>query len=334
MKRLFAVLIMLSLLCALCGCAEQTSVFVTPETTGESETVSLAETTDAEATDTEQETESETTSAPETTAVTESNVSETETSAGTKPVSTEAETTAPVTTQKPETEKVEMSVPPVTEKQTEPVTEPVKTVHASSISISFDHYESKNEKTPFVLGSPLYGVLYSGKRVQVGDTVIFSVNVSPADHTDRVSVEVSNGLECSLSGSTLRVAVKQDGNYGTGRISVYAIAENGAISANADYSFVIDPAGDPFEDMASALSDYIRLKGMQYTTFTEGYTASDPSKSVTHYAGAPAWDDMIDKSFSGWVKQCFDLIDRYKSMGFSKVNFIITDISVGFSAAI
>jgi len=214
------------------------------------------------------------------------------------------------------------------------VTEPAKNILASSISFSFDHYESKNETTPFVLGSPLFGILYSGKRAQVGDTVTFSVSVSPADHTDRVSVEVSNGLEYVLSGDTLRVTVKQDRNYGTGRISVYATAENGAISANADYSFVIDPAGDPFSDMASVLSDYIRLKGMQYTTFTEGYTVSDPSKSVTHYAGAPAWDDMIDKSSPGWIKQCFDLIDRYKSMGFSKVNFIITDISVGFSAAI
>ena len=214
------------------------------------------------------------------------------------------------------------------------MTNHVKTEHATSISFSFDHYESKNEKTPFVLGSPLYGILYSGKRSQIGDSITLYINVSPVNHTDRVLIEVSNGLEYSLSGNTLRVTVKEDGNYGTGRISVYALADNGSISANADHSFVIDPAGDPFADMVSVLSDYIRLKGMQYTTFPEGYTASDPSKSITHYTGAPAWDDMINKSSSGWAKQCFDLIDRYKSMGFSKVNFIITDISVGFSAAI
>ena len=329
MKRLFAVLIMLSLLCALYGCAEQTSVFVTPETTGESETVSLAETTDTEK-QSESETEPVTTSEPEAATKNGSIALETETSAETKPVSTEAETSAPVTTQSPETEKVETSAHSVPEKETDSI----KSIHASLISISFDHYDSKNEKTPFVLGSPLYGILYSGKRAQIGDTVTFSVKISPADHTDRVSVEVSNGLSYSLSGNTLRITVKHDGNYGTGRVSIYALTEKGSISKNSDYSFVIDPAGDPFSDMASVLSDYIRLKGLQYTTFTEGYTASDPSKSVTHYSGAPAWDDMIDKLSSGWIKQCFDLIDRYKSMGFSKVNFIITDISVGFSAAI
>ena len=333
MKRLFAVLIMLSLLCTLCGCAEQNSVFVTHETTGKPETVSLDETSDTEK-ESEPETASETSSESETDAFSESNAPETETIADTKPTSSDTETIAPVTTREPETGKVETSTPPITVKQTEQVTKPVKTVHATSISFSFDHYESKKEKTPYVLGSPLYGILYSGKRAQVSDTVTFSLKVAPADHTDRVVVEVSTGLEYTLSGNTIRVTVKEDGNNGTGRISVYALADNGSISANADHSFVIDPAGDPFADMASVLSDYIRLKGMQYTTFPEGYTASDPSKSITHYAGAPAWDDMIDRSSSIWIRQCFDLIDRYKSMGFSKVNFIITDISVGFSAAI
>ena len=333
MKRLFAVLIMLSLLCVLCGCAEQPSVFVTPETTGEAETVSLDETSDTEK-GPEPETESETIPEIETVTTSESSIPVTETIAETKPVSTETVLDAPVTTQKTETEKAETSTPPIIEKQTEQVTNTVKTEHATSISFSFDHYESKNEKAPFVLGSPLYGILYSGKRSQIGDSITLYINVSPVNHTDRLMIEVSNGLEYSLSGNTLRVTVKEDGNYGTGRISVYALADNGSISANADHSFVIDPAGDPFADMAPVLSDYIRLKGMQYTPFSEGYTASDPSKSITHYAGAPAWDDMINKSSSGWKKQCFDLIDRYKSMGFSKVNFIITDISVGFSAAI
>ena len=95
-------------------------------------------------------------------------------------------------------------------------------------------------------------------------------------------IEVSNGLEYSLSGNTLRVTVKEDGNYGTGRISVYALADNGSISANADHSFVIDPAGDPFADMAPVLSDYIRLKGMQYTPFSEGYTPLPIRQRVLH----------------------------------------------------
>ena len=99
MKRLFAVLIMLSLLCVLCGCAEQPSVFVTPETTGEAETVSLDETSDTEK-GPEPETESEAIPASETVAVSESSIPETVTITETKPVNPETVLDAPVTTQK------------------------------------------------------------------------------------------------------------------------------------------------------------------------------------------------------------------------------------------
>ena len=317
-KRLFAVLVVFYILFSLSGCTEQSDGLISNDSQDKPNTVSPInpfETNDIPESDSEIEKTG--------------NQAETSSHDTTKrPLEKSASGTTP------EMKKPESSTSSVSEKKGNPAKNTEGIIHASSVTLSFCSYESINEKTPYILGSPVYKVLYSGKRVQIGDSIVLSVDVSPVNHTDRVSIEVSNGLEYTFSGDSLRVTVNQDGNYGVGRVSVYAIAENGSVSASAVYSFVIDSAGDPFADMASILSNYIRAKGMKYTNFSEGYTATDPSKSITHYVGAPAWDDMIDKSNSAWLKQCFNLIDQYKSMGFSKVNFIITDISVGFSAAI
>lgn len=317
-NRFFAVLIVIFIVFSLSGCTKQSSPFVSNGSSVESNTVSSAK-------------PYEPNTPFESIAEIKENSNQ-ETTNSDDPARQSAEKATTVT--KPELVGSEASTSNIPKKQSDSAKKTKQIIHASSISLSFCSYESKNEKAPYILSSPIYGVLYCGKRVQIGDSIVLSVDVSPVNHTDRVSIEVSNGLEYTLSEGSLSVTVKQDGNYGVGRVSVYAIAENGSVSASAVYSFVIDSAGDPFADMASILSNYIRAKGMQYTNFSEGYTATDPSKSITHYVGAPAWDDMIDKSGSDWIKQCFHLIDQYKTMGFSKVNFIITDISVGFSAAI
>ena len=217
--------------------------------------------------------------------------------------------------------------------QTPTVQTPSKSTPVTAISIDYSGYISENEKKPYIKSTPIYGVLYSGSRVQVKDSVIFSLSITPADHTDKLIIEASKGLSYSLSGNLLTVTVESDDNYGAGRISIYTISDNGAISASANYNFAIDPLGDPFHDMSEILSTYIRKCGMVYTSFENGYTFDNPACSITKYPGAPAWDDMIDKSQSGWISRSFWLIDQYKAIGFTKANFIITDTAVGFSAS-
>ena len=317
-KRLFAVLVVFYILFSLSGCTEQSDGLISNDSQDKPNTVSPIN-------------PFETNDIPESDSEIEKTGNQAETSShdtSKRPLEKSA------SGKTPEMKKPESSTSSVSEKKGNPAKNTEGIIHASSVMLSFCSYESINEKTPYILGSPVYKVLYSGKRVQIGDSLILSIGASPFNHTDQIYVEVSNGLEYNLSGNLLRIAVKQDGNYGVGRVTVYAVADNGSISASAVYSFVVDSARDPFADAATVLADYIRIKGMQFTSFSEGYTAADPTKSITHYAGAPAWDDMIDKSNSAWLKQCFNLIDQYKSMGFSKVNFIITDISVGLSAAI
>lgn len=249
------------------------------------------------------------------------------------PPETEKPTT---TTEKPTTDTTNPPKPSETQEpavQTPTVQEPAKKVPVTALSIDYSGYISKNEKTPYIKNAPIYGVLYSGTRIQVKDSVLFSLSITPGNHTDKLIIEVSKGLSYSLSGNTLTVTVERDDNYGAGRISVYAISDNGAISASANYNFAIDPSGDPYGDMSEILSEYILKRGMAYTSFENGYTFDDPESSITKYPGAPAWDDMVEKTQSDWISRCFWLIDQYKSMGFTKANFIITETSVGFSAS-
>lgn len=240
------------------------------------------------------------------------------------------------TTEKTTTDTTNFPAPSETQKPTEQtptVQEPTKSVPVTALSIDYSGYISENEKTPYVKNAPIYGVLYSGSRVQVKDSVTFSITITPTNYTDKLIIETSKGLSYSLSGNNLTITVDRDDNYGAGKISVYAISDSGAISASANFNFSLDPQGDPYRDMSGILSEYIRKCGMAYTSFENGYTFDDPASSISKYPGAPAWDDMIEKNQADWISRCFWLIDQYKTMGFTKANFIITDTAIGFSAS-
>lgn len=213
---------------------------------------------------------------------------------------------------------------------TEPPQKEVR--HISSITYSLQKYISKNEPYPYLRGTPIYQVLYNGSRVQVGDSLIYRLSVSPADHDDTLKIIASENLSCSLSGDTLTVKVLKADQYGMGAFSV--IGMNGqAVSAGFDISYTVDNGGNPYDELSRILSDYIRHKGMEYCTVTDGYTKANPSLSITRYPDAPAWDDMIDKSQKDWLSNAFSLVDEYAEQGFKKVNFIITDTSIGFCAS-
>lgn len=58
-----------------------------------------------------------------------------------------------------------------------------------------------------------------------------------------------------------------------------------------------------------------------------------PSLSITQYVHAPALDDLIKKDRPDYISKCLWLIDEYTKREFSKVNFIITETDIGFSAS-
>lgn len=337
-KRIPFVLILISaLFISLFGCSESRSESENFESASEPVTASVSETDSTEEGKTstsETLTSNEATSTSEAEDTTSPEIDSNQTSAASTEKTTDTTSSEehknPV--QNPVIEPT-LDDHPTTDQPIPVVPNKPKEVHASSVSLSFCGYESKNERTPYIKSSPIYEILYSGDRVQVGDTLKFTINSSPNDHSDRICIEVSDGLEYSLSGNTLSVTVKSDDNCGAGRIAVSALAENGNISASAKHAFSIDPSCDPYTDMSGILADYIRCQGMSFTSFEMGYTASDPSKSITNYSGAPAWDDMLEKSTSDWISRCFWLIDQYKMAGYNKVNFIITETSIGFSAS-
>lgn len=228
--------------------------------------------------------------------------------------------------------------PPITKpSETKPLpeeTKPVPAKHISSLGCSLQEYQSAGEPTPYVKGMPIYKLLYSGSRAQIGDTLIYKLTVTPADHKDSLQIDASDNLSCTLSGTTLSVKINSAGKYDIGQITVYGLSEDGrTVTASCDISLTIDKGGNPFDNLPDILSAYIRHTGLQYTTVAHGYTEANPALSITQYPNAPSWDDQIQKAHPDWLKKCFWLIDEYAKRGFSKVNFIVTDTSIGFCAS-
>ena len=229
---------------------------------------------------------------------------------------------------------------PATGKKEEKITDKHKPSNAdtteklpiSSLTLKLFSYSSANEPKPFVKSEPIYQVLYSGSRTQINDTLEFLLEIFPADYSGKIQVDASDNLDYSLSGNKLTVKVKSNGNYSAGNITVYGLSDENKIQASKKLSFVIDASGNPFDNIAAVFGDYIRLKGMEYCFVENGYTKSDPSLSITKYKDAPSWDDCIYKSNADWIKQSFELLDEYAGRSFKKVNFIVTNQSVGFCA--
>lgn len=248
-----------------------------------------------------------------------------DTASSTAPVVSETESDLPITT--PESK-------PVAETSSE-TTQPQKPhTSAAKITISLLSYQSANEPTPYVKGRPIYQVLYSGKRAQVGDTLSYALQINPANHSDKIFIDATSNVSCKISGTTLTVTVLNESNYNTANITIYTAQNNSSRStASVNLLFTIDQAQNPYNNLHSILGEYITIKGMTQGKFDNGYTAKDPSLSITKYPGAPKWDDEIKKSDADWLSQCFTLIDAYADMGIRIVNFIYTDTSVAFCGA-
>lgn len=222
---------------------------------------------------------------------------------------------------------------PTKPSSTEPVESQEDTVSEkvfAKLSFSYTGYESSNEPTPYLKERPIYDIIYSGSRAQVGDTLIFKIDCVPADATDRIIVNTSDNLTYKVKGNTLLITVNSSGAYGVGSLSVSSKL-NPTLSKNL--RFTIDSAGNPLNDFSTILSEYITYKGMTYGTVEKGYTTDDPSLSITKYSGAPAWDDMISRQSDNWMQKSLWLIDEYKKHSLGKVNFIISPTEIGFSAS-
>lgn len=236
------------------------------------------------------------------------------------------ETTSSKPTQTQGTSTKPSSTEPPAESQKDTVSEKA----FSKLSFSYTGYESSNEPTPYLKEKPIYDILYSGSRAQVGDTLIFKIECAPADATDTVVISTSNNLSYSVSGNTLSITVNSSGAYSVGSLSVSSKLNP---SLSKSYRFTVDSAGNPLDDFSSILSEYISYKGMIYCTIEKGYTTEDPTLSITNYSGAPAWDDMISRQTDDWMQKSLWLIDEYKKHSLGKVNFIISPTEIGFSAS-
>lgn len=343
MKKLITIVLCCCLmLCVLAACSSQsnnpssstspvnpTTSSTSDFTTSEDENSSVPDSTTSTLSSEESSTGA---SIPETTgpsSTESSNPTTNKTPETTAPPATDPKPTDPPATNPPEATPPNTE-PPATE---EPIVAPAD-IAAQKLSATLSAYTSANEPTPYLKGMAIYQILYGGERAQIGDTLTFNLSIEPANHTDTISVTVTDNLAYSLVGNTLTVNVNSFGDIGSGRITIYACdPSNGAIHTSSKISFAIDAAGNPYDNLTSILSSYIRVLGMNYTSVSEGYTAKDPSLSFTQFEGAPAWDDQILKSESDWIRRCFWLLKKYADAGFKKVNFIETSTSFGFSAS-
>ena len=235
-------------------------------------------------------------------------------------------------TPEPSTTTSNPSLLPQTPSETVPSS--VSYIPSSQISVSLSSYQSVNEPMPYVKKRPIYQVLYNGKRAQVGDTLSYTLQITPQNHSDQIFIDATSNVACRISGTTLTVTVVDESNYNTANITIYT-AQNASSrsSASANILFTIDPRENPYNNLSTVLGDYISAMGMQRTLVENGYTAKDPSLSITKYPDAPKWDDEIKKSDPEWLSQCFSLIDAYSDMGLKKVSFISTETSVAFCAS-
>ena len=234
------------------------------------------------------------------------------------------------TSSKPTETQGTSSKPSSTESPTESQKETVSEKAFSKLSFSYTGYKSSYEPTPYFKEKPIYDILYSGSRAQVGDTLIFKIDCVPADATDKIIVNTSDNLTYKVKGNTLLVTVNSSGAYGVGSLSVSSRLNP---SLTKSHRFTIDKEENPLNDFSTILSEYIAYKGMTYCTVEKGYTADDPSLSITKYSGAPTWDDMISRQSDNWMQKSLWLIDEYKKHSLGKVNFIISPTEIGFSAS-
>lgn len=237
---------------------------------------------------------------------------------------TETTSSEPTKTQVPSTKPSSTESPADTQKET------VSEKAFSKLSFSYTGYKSSNEPTPYLKGKPIYDILYSGSRAQVGDTLTFTIDCAPADATDTFIISTSDNLTYKVSGNTLSITVNSSGTYSIGSLSVSSKLNP---SLSVSYRFTVDSSGNPLDDFSSILSEYISYKGMTYCSVEKGYTTEDPTLSITKYSGAPAWDDMISRQTDNWMQKCLWLIDEYKKHSLGKVNFIISSTEIGFSAS-
>lgn len=277
----------------------------------------------------------EDTSAPETTAFSSEELTDKPVTQNSPKNTTEPTKAVPSQEETQSTRRIEQTSSPKTEPEKETTSpKPLQNVHISSISLNLKSYSSKNEATPYLKGQPIYQLLYRGERVQIGDTLGYSVKVNPINNNGLVSIDASDNLKCTFSGDTLTVTVLNSGFYEMGTIRIYGMSPDGrGFDADCTVSFVIDEGGNPFDNLSRILGDYIRIKGMQHTGVHDGYTSKNPSLSITHYKDAPAWDDEILKSEGNYINRCLWLIDEYSKHGFKKVNFILAETGAGFSAS-
>lgn len=315
MRRLILLLCLLILI-TLVGCSHEPSNSSEPISSSDVSTTTQSET------DSFPSSESNYTPSTDITESSNQEIGSDTTSNTSKP--TETTSSKPTQTQVPSTKP--SSTEPPAESQKDTVSEKA----FSNLTFSYTGYESSNEPTPYLKEKPIYDILYSGSRAQVGDTLVFKIECSPADATDTVVISSSSNLSYKVSGNILSITVNSCGAYSVGSLSVSSKLNP---SLSKSFRFTVDSAGNPLDDFSSILSEYISYKGMTYCTVEKGYTTEDPSLSITGYSGAPAWDDMISRQSDNWMQKCLWLIDEYKKHSLGKVNFIISPTEIGFSAS-
>lgn len=276
----------------------------------------------------------------ETSEVTDSSV---RISAESAPENSVTERISATETSNAESEQMPETLPKVDSqtKETTGITEPnerqnysVQLPDITAISATLQNYISLNEESPYPKGEPIYKILYNGSRAQVGDTLTFNLSVTPAKNSGKINIDATDNLSYLLSDTTLTITVNSAGDFDMGRVMLYGMSSDGkTINAKCSVSFVVDKAENPYNNLPTVFGEYIRKCGMQFSSVSYGYTASDPSLSITHYAHAPTWDDMIDRNRQDYLSKCLWLIDEYAMRGFRKVNFIITEAEIGFSAS-
>lgn len=320
--RKLILMLSIFILIALVGCSEKATEPSEPISSSDESTVSTSEEISAYET-TSSNPVIEDSSNQEISSESQSGTLQTDTTTAEKPTDN-TQTTSPIVHETQNPKPTETNPPAETQKPAN------SEISFSKLSVSYSGYNSAAEPTPYLKGKAIYDVLYSGVRAQVGDTLIFFVSTAPANATDSFTVSVSENLKYTVSGNTITIGVNGKGKYDIGIVSVSS-RQNPSLSQTI--RFTIDNAGNPLDDFANVLGNYIAVCGMRYCTVEKGYTTDNPSLSITNFDGAPAWDDKIAKSSDDWMARSLNLIDEYKRHSFKKVNFIITPTEIGFSAS-
>ncbi len=246
----------------------------------------------------------------------------------TEPKPTEPTPTVPAPTEPKPTTPAPTEPTPTVPTPTEPATKPyIIGLEVVSSKMPNAYYCSN--------GQDLLSRMYGGKNkaFQTGDSVTIRVNMS--DGGSDFTIDSYKGCTITQNGNLITLNI--DGSNARANISIRAYNESGRKVSKTIGFAVVRYRGKITENWTTIyveLKNYAVRIGLTWVnngSDMTGYTHDDESKSITGYTMKLSDDFVPIPGNARWIEKALWVLDTYKSMGFTRVNFNVV-LANGFQS--